>query len=476
MWAEEPEGSLYAYKAFKKRYRDMPDQFALDCIDWKSGENLTNYQLEILRCIPEKKRVSVRGPHGLGKTALAAITILWFALTRDGEDWKIATTASAWRQLTKFLWPEIHKWSRRIRWDIVGRPAFSETTELFTQSLRLDTGEAFAMASDDSQLIEGAHADNLLYIFDESKVIPDETWDSAEGAFSSGLCYWLAISTPGENIGRFYDIHTRKPGYEDWYVRAVKLSEAINAGRINADWAEGRKRQWGAKSARYLNRVLGEFADSDGDAIIPLSWIELANERWLDWKEAGDPGNCTKIGVDVARMGDDYTVLAYRYDYAIDELEKHGKEDTMVTAGHIVKALRKHPHAVASVDVVGVGAGPYDRAREQLPGRLEAFVASAKTDFVDVSEEMRFADTRSAAWWYMRQLLDPGFGSNIALPPDDELVGELMTPKWRSMSNGVVRVESKDDIMKRLRRSTNTGDAVIQAFWGGVVEEGMEFA
>lgn len=454
----------------------MPDQFAQDCIEWRNGESLTPYQLEILRNIPIKRRVTVRGPHGLGKTTLAAIAILWFALTRDEEDWKVATTASAWRQLTKFLWPEVHKWARRIRWDIVGRPPFSETTELFTQSIRLDTGEAFAMASDDSTLIEGAHADHLLYVFDESKVIPDETWDSAEGAFSAGTCYWLAISTPGENIGRFYDIHQRKQGYEDWWVRHVTLREAIKAGRINEDWAEARKRQWGAKSARYLNRVLGEFADSEGDTIIPLSWIELANERWYEWREAAEPGSCTRIGVDVARMGDDLTVLAYRFDYAIDELEKHGKEDTMQTAGRIVAALRKHPFARASVDVVGVGAGPYDRAREQMPGRLEAFIASSKTDFVDVSEEMHFADTRSAAWWYMRQLLDPAFSSNIALPPDDELTGELMTPKWKMMSNGVVRVESKDDILKRIRRSTNAGDAVIQAFWGGVVDEGMAFA
>src|SRR6185436_2954082 len=106
-----------------------------------------------------------------------AIAILWFCLTRDQEDWKVATTASAWRQLTKFLWPEVHKWARRIKWDAIGRAPFSETTELFTQSIRLETGEAFAVASDDSSLIEGAHADHLLYIFDESKVIPDDTWD-----------------------------------------------------------------------------------------------------------------------------------------------------------------------------------------------------------------------------------------------------------------------------------------------------------
>lgn len=454
----------------------MPDQFALDCINWKPTEHPTKYQLEILRNIPLKKRVSVRGPHGLGKTTLAAIAILWFALTRDEEDWKVATTASAWRQLTKFLWPEVHKWARRLKWEMIGRAPFSETTELFTQSIRLATGEAFAVASDDSALIEGAHADHLLYIFDESKIVPDDTWDSAEGAFSTGNPYWLSISTPGENSGRFYDIQTRKPGYHDWWTRHVTLKEAIAEKRISEEWAEGRAKQWGRKSARYLNRVLGEFADSDSNSIIPLSWIERAVERWYDWSESADKGSCTRIGVDVARMGDDYTTLAYRYEMAIDELEKHGKEDTMATAGHIVSALRRHPTATASVDAIGVGAGPYDRAREQMPGRLEAFIASSKTDFVDRSGEMRFADTRSAAWWYMRELLDPAYDSLVALPPDDELTGDLMTPTWREQSNGTIRVESKDDIFKRLRRSTNAADCVIQAYWGGVIDEGMAFA
>jgi hypothetical protein len=55
-------------------------------------------------------RVAARGPHGLGKTTLASWVVIWFALTRDGDDWKVITTASAWRQLEKFLWPEIHKW------------------------------------------------------------------------------------------------------------------------------------------------------------------------------------------------------------------------------------------------------------------------------------------------------------------------------------------------------------------------------
>jgi hypothetical protein len=248
-----------ASSTFKTTYRDNPEGFVRDCIRFPRGERASDYQLEIIGKLPTERRVSVRGPHGLGKTALAAWTILWFALTRDGEDWKIPTTASAWRQLTKFLWPEIRRWSRRLDWEKIGRDPLSERTELLSLSIKLATGEAFALASDNSVMIEGAHAANLLYVFDESKAIPADTWDSAEGAFATGDVYWLAISTPGEPQGRFYDIHKRAPGYDDWWVRHVTLEEAIVAGRVSRKWAEQRATQWGKTSAVYINRVDGEF-------------------------------------------------------------------------------------------------------------------------------------------------------------------------------------------------------------------------
>jgi len=219
-------------------YRYDPVAFTHDCIEWPEGRALAPYQEEILGALATKHRAAARGPHGLGKTTTAAIAVLWFALTRNaaGDDWKIPTTAGARRQLTKYLWPEIHKWARRIRWEKVGRQPFA-ASELLTLSLKLKCGEAFAVASNSADLIEGAHADCLLYLFDEAKAIPDTTFDAAEGAFSGAgadtgqEAFALAISTPGEPQGRFYAIHSRKPGFEDWYVRHVTLGEAVRSRR-----------------------------------------------------------------------------------------------------------------------------------------------------------------------------------------------------------------------------------------------------
>lgn len=458
------------YSTFQSTYQDDPGGFVLDCFQWRGDEGPAFYQAEILQQLPAARREAVRGPHGLGKTCVAAQAVLWFALTRDGRDWKAITTASAWRQLEKYLWPEIHKWARRLDWAAIGRPAFNET-ELLKLALNLKTGSAFAVASDNAAFIEGAHADELLYIFDEAKEIPGDTWDAAEGAFSTGSCYALAISTPGEPQGRFYEIHSRKAGLLDWQVRHVRKEEAIAAGRMDAGWAEARRQQWGEQSAVYQNRVAGEFAAQEADGVIPLAWIEAANRRWQEWHEAGRPGSFVAAGVDVARSGEDQSVLALRFGEAVDTLRYYRQADTMATTGN-VKAVLDAYGGRAVVDVIGIGAGVVDRLREQGKPGVVAFNAGARTEYRDASGELGFVNVRSAAWWNLRELLNPASGHNVALPDDDLLTGDLAAPRWKMQSGGVIAVESKDEIRKRLGRSTDSGDAVIQAFWSE--EEGAQ--
>jgi hypothetical protein len=432
-----------------------------DCIIWKDGQAPAFYQDEILSYFPTHSRVAVRGPHGLGKTALISWQTLWFALTRDGEDWKIPTTASAWRQLSKFLWPEIHKWARRLNWEKLERLPFKDKQELLDLSLKLQTGEAFALASDNSSMIEGAHAVNLLYVFDESKEIPNQTWDSAEGAFSSGNACWLAYSTPGEPNGRFYDIQSRRPGYQDWKVRHVTLDECIKAGRISPGWVADRKAQWGEESAVYQNRVLGEFASSDEDGVIPLAWIERANQRWQKWNDSEKKEEFISVGCDIARSGEDKTVLALRFENVISELRRYSKSDTMATTGHITGIMNLYKQGFAMIDVIGIGAGVYDKLREDQVS-ANTFNASEHTNLLDRSGELGFINCRAAGWWNLRELLQ---NDEIAIPPDDKLTGDLTAPHWRVVSGGKIQIESKDDIKKRLGRSTDDGDAVVMAFY-----------
>lgn len=452
-----------------ERYFDDPAGFARDCIDWGEDGGLTHYQEDILRLLVEHKRVCARGPHGLGKSTTAAITVLWFAVTRDaaGADWKAVTTAGAWRQLINYLWPEIRKWANKLKWENIRNEPF-HNSELLNLALRLTHGNAFAAAASNPALIEGAHADELLFVYDESKAIDAATFDACEGAFSgTGNCYAVAMSTPGPPQGRFYDIQSRKPGLEDWAVKHVTLEDAMKAGRISPEWAEQRRIQWGEQSALYQNRVLGEFYAGEEDSVVPLSWAEAAVERWHAWNDAGQPdsGGPKTVGVDVARSGTDKTALAIRDGDVVKEVRTFAIADTMATTGRVAGILENEPDRTAIVDVIGIGAGVLDRLREQ-GFRAQAFNAANTSRGRDKTGEMGFTNLRAESWYRVRELLDPSAGSKIALPPDDQLLADLTTPRAAElMSGGKLKIESKDDIRKRIGRSTDRADAVIMALF-----------
>lgn len=430
------------------------------------------YQEHIMRKLAEVKKVSVIGPHGIGKTGTDAGVLFWFALTREarGIDWKVVTTAGAWRQLQRYLWPEIHKWSKRLR-----TPLWRNA--LLTTELKLSYGQAFAVASDDPANIEGAHADEILYIIDEAKAVIPDTWDAIEGAMSAGNAYCLANSTPGKAEGRLYDIHMKRPGYEDWYTYHVSLEDAIAAGRVNANWAAARAKQWGVTSPIYLNRVLGEFSTTDSDGVIPLSWLEDAQERWLELREDRklEAGPLTVVSADVAtEEGVDKTIIAHRHSDILSRLISHPNVDTMVTAGAVKAAVDakgitnkgKRGKPIAVIDAIGVGTGVVDRLREQGI-RVDAFVGNSKAKYPDKTGELTFLNRRAEAWWGLRDLLNPAFGYEVAIPGGDEyatLTGDLVAPKWDLTSSGHIKIEDKEDIIKRLGRSPDEGDAVVMAF------------
>ena len=418
------------------------------------------YQKEGLERLVEHHRVSMRGPHGLGKTAMAAWAVLWFLATRP-MDTKVPTTASAWRQLEKFLWPEIRKWYKRADWEKWADYG-GAIPEMLTLSLKSADGEAFALASDNAELIEGAHARNLLYIFDESKAIPVETWDAAEGAFSTdeGDLFWLAISTPGNRGGRFYEIHRRAPGLEDWWVKHVTLAEAIAAGRVSRSWADSRAKQWGTESPVYQARVLGEFPSQEPDALISLTWVEAARLQELSISyedEDGKKQEYEKIGgLDVAWTGADDSALFIRQGPVVLEGEWWHGHDLMQTTG---KAKRKKVHT--NVDVIGIGAGVYDRLRELGHPCSKVNVASRK-----VRDPENFYNKRIEEYWSLRDRFQNGEIDLSRLSQDvyDRLSGELTSMKYAPRSDGKLQLESKDKMKKRLGRSPDFADALMLAF------------
>jgi len=193
--------------------------------------------------------------------------------------------------------------------------------------------------------------------------------------------------------------------------------------------------------------------------------------RWVEFVSGGGdfdtiPGRRI-FACDVARFGEDETAIATRQGNAvIGQIERIGKQDTMATANRLAGRLRTNAASASAVDVIGIGAGVVDRLRElRLP--VSAFNASEHTDATDMSGEFTFPNVRSAAWWNMREMLDPSRNSNIMLPPDEELKTDLTAPRWDIKPGAKITVEPKDQIHKRIGRSPDRGDAVVIAFWPG---------
>jgi len=487
---ESGRGLETSYGEFKDFYYDRPDLFVRDCFDWPDGDGPAEYQAGAMLDLVAAKRLAVVGPRGLGKTALVSWAVLWFALTRDGglEDWKILTTAGAWRQLELYLWPEVHKWVKRLRWSKVGRAPFRIDIELMSKGLRLRNGSAMAVTSNDPDLTEGAHADKILYIFDEAKSIPASIYDAAEGTFSSNIqeygreAFVLAASTPGIPEGRFYEICNHSPGLEDWKTKHVTLEECITAKRINPVWAENRRRQWGEASPVYQNQVLGQFARGSSAGIIPYEWVEAAVERWYNWQDTNFRGNASAFGVDVGTGGtgdnNDKATIAVCFDgmrilrcYPLS-FKSQGTA-IMEVAGHAKMLHDQYGRGDVVVDANGIGAGVYSRLYEQRVPAIQFMAQSATSLTADHEGRLGFANWRSAAWWILRDMLNPDNGFDLCLPPDTDetsLLSDLTAPMSSITSSGRIIVEAKDSIRKRIHRSTDFADAVVMAIAGPVLQ------
>ena len=200
--------------------------------------------------------------------------------------------------------------------------------------------------------------------------------------------------------------------------------------------------------------------------VIPTAWIEAAMARW---SEPARRGEMLTVGVDVARGGKDNTTLASRHKapdgshanwYSPAKVHP-GREtpDGPATAGLVVGERRDD--APIAIDVIGVGASPYDVLKGMaLP--VFGVNVSERPTATDRSGRLTFMNLRAQLWWQFREDLDAANNTGIALPPDPQLLQELAAPKW-SMSGVTIKVESREDIVARIGRSPDRATAYILA-------------
>lgn len=193
--------------------------------------------------------------------------------------------------------------------------------------------------------------------------------------------------------------------------------------------------------------------------VIPTAWVEQAMARW---KKPDKLPVMDSIGVDVARGGKDKTVLARRHGYWFDEpIRLQGKEtpDGPAVAGAVVAAMRDQ--ARIHIDIIGVGSSPYDFLNQAQLDVIGVNV-SEKPTATSKAGNLRFYNLRSQLWWQMREALDPANNTGIALPDDPILKADLCALTW-SMSGPLVKVEGREEVIKRIGRSPDDGTAYVLA-------------
>lgn len=199
--------------------------------------------------------------------------------------------------------------------------------------------------------------------------------------------------------------------------------------------------------------------DDDPWQVVPSQWVRDAQERWA---KRDRKGRMTTLGVDVARGGRDFTVLAPRYDNWYDTLiamPGSATPDGPIVAGAVVTNVRDG--ASIHVDVIGVGSSVYDFLQANGLNAIGVNVSEASIEY-DKSGRLGFVNKRAEIWWKFREQLDPANDQAIALPPDDALRADLCAPRWKITPRGV-QVESREEIQKRIGRSPDKGSAVVLA-------------
>lgn len=201
---------------------------------------------------------------------------------------------------------------------------------------------------------------------------------------------------------------------------------------------------------------------------IPTDWIRAAQLRWKPQPPVGVP-QCA-IGTDVAQGGRDRLVLAVRHDGWYDKLrETPGVEvpDGKVAAGKVITARRDNSRVIVDIGG-GWGGDCFAHLRENGIDAV-SYMGVKKSHARTADRTLAITNIRSLAYWRFREALDPSQegGSPIALPPDPELVADLTAPSYKVTPNGIA-VESKEDVVKRLGRSTDKGDAVVMAWVDGL--------
>lgn len=422
------------------------------------GVEPDEWQLEVLGEFARTQRIAMIAAKGCGKTTVEAWCILNFLSTRPHAN--IACTSVSGDNLRDGLWKELAKWlgqsaflSANFDWQ---KERIVSKTHPATWWAAARTWAKSADAQQQSETLAGLHSDYVLFVLDEAGAIPQAVAVTAEAALASGIETKLLIGgNPTTLDGPLYTAAVTQRYL--WHVVRVTgdPDDPKRSPRIDLEWAKQQIAAYSRSSPWVMVNVLGLFPPASLNSLLGPEEVEAAMRRHLhehEYKWAQK-----RIGVDVARYGDDRTVLFPRQGLASfrPRVMRHERGSAVSTdiAAAVMASKAKWGSEVEIFDATGgFAAGAVDVL--QASG-----AAPVSMQFHSPADDARYVNRRAEMWFRMAEWVRKGG----ALPPIPELTGELTAPTY-TFVNGKFQLEAKDQVKQRLGRSPDLADALALTF------------
>jgi len=426
-------------------WTDNAVAFAHECL----GAKPSNQQIEALEMIPHIRRLTIRSGHGCGKDALAVWIALWFMTTRPYA--KIPVTAPTNRQLQDIYWAELAKWFRKSRLQdefIHQKDKFFHKSAPKDWWIRAISPQVKASKEEQAETLAGFHGDHLLIIGDEASGINDPVFIPLEGAMTQEDNKCLLIGNMTKNSGYFYDTHYSEKIAGEWNRLHWDSRES---NLVEDSMVDFFRNKYGEDSSVFAVRVAGNPPHEDERTLIPLSWARqcLGNETEISEDEP------LYLGVDVARYGEDRSIVLPRKGIKIFDWDSFQGINTISLGGHINLTYQELNADGLVIDEIGVGAGVTDWLMKH--GHLNTIGLNVANKSTDIAKYDRMRDE---LWWRVR---DNCMKGAYWFPDNDdgeELCNELAMPTYDFNVHGGVVVESKKQMKARGVASPNIADAL----------------
>jgi hypothetical protein len=394
--------------------------------------------------------MSIHSGHGTGKDAFASWVILHYLITALYP--KVICTAPTDSQLRSILWSEIHKW---MRGSIIKEALVYQAEKIYLR----DAGgkEWFAIPrtistnqteDDQAETLAGFHEDYLLYIIDEASGVPDAVRKPLEGSLTGRCNVVLEIGNPTKSSGAFFDTHNK---YRSEWIPLrwnAEESEIVGVDQINR-----MREKYGIESNAYRVRVLGLPPTASPDSLVPWDWLVAASERDLE-SAIDDP---LAVGVDVARFGDDSSVITACRGMVTADIREYKKLGGVEVAEWTQNVIAEHATDEAvygvGIDIIGVGASVFDHLNRFSTIQYLYPVNVAETPAINPD---RFERLRDEILWRVRDEFQAGI---VKIPAHSDLMHECNEIKWAVQPSGKIKIESKKELKKRGQASPNFLDS-----------------